>query len=233
MKKNTILSLLFCNIISFCAAQSTDSAAYTFFIPAAIKTIAGNTPDTELFDLTFNLNAGQSQRVSRTNFFGSIDVALSNTGTDSISSSTDKLFDASISVNLDLGKKDDLVYKDLRIYLGPEFRVYNTHAYYGLHFGGMLVGKHFYSSFFNIGFIKPLNPTELSEGLLTRFSNNLIAEFAFTSNDAPVLKNIRVKGGILFPLGNDATDNDITTRIVVQVPIGGIYKFGKVKKPSI
>ena len=67
------------------------------------------------------------------------------------------------------------------------------------------------------------------DGLLTRFKNNILTEFAFTSQEASILKNIRVKGGIIFPLGKDAKDSDITARIVIQILIGKIYKFGKHK----
>ncbi|MEQ9425651.1 MAG: hypothetical protein RJQ09_14595 [Cyclobacteriaceae bacterium] len=210
------------------SVKGQDSIAYTFFIPSAIKTIAGQQPDTELFDLTFNLNAGQSRNVSRVNFFGSIDLALSEAESDSTNSKSDKVVDAGIAVNVDFGH--DLNNKELRIYVGPELKIFNTNTYYGLHLGGMLVGNYFYSSFFNLGYIRPLNKTLPSENLLTQYKNNLLAEFAFTSDDAPVLKNIRVKGGVIFPIDKNASDNDVTARIVIQVPIGGIYRFGYVKK---
>lgn len=221
-----LLVLLFaCVLIQ---AQEKDNIRYnSFFIPSVIKTISGEQPDNELFDLTFNLNAGQSGKVSRINFFGSIDIALNNVETDSIGSNTKKITDAGIAVNFDLGKnfKD----KELRIYIGPSLKIFNTNAYYGFHIGGMLMGNHFYSSYFNLGYIKPLNKTNPSLNLLTQFNNNLLTEFAFTSREAPILKNIRVKGGIIFPIGKNSTDEHITSRIVIQIPLGDIYRFGKKK----
>lgn len=208
-----------------------DTLGFNFFIPSVIKTISGDSPQNELFDLTFNINAGAGDTVSRWNFFGSVDLNISNTSTDSIKSSTSKLFDANIAINYDVRKESNWAKQKLRLYIGPQLRIYNTHAFYGFHFGGMLVENDFYSSFFNIGYIRPLNRAEsISDNPINGFNHNMLTEFAFTSNSAPILKDIRIKGAIIFPLSEESTDENISSRITIQIPIGGIFLFNNKKK---
>ena len=230
-QKLFLVLFLFINVLNVQSQKENkkkDTLRYnSFFIPSIIKTLSGEKPDNELFDLTFNLNAGQSEKVSRINFFGSVDISLNNVKTDSIGSTSKKIVDAGIAVNFDLGKNFEN--KELRIYLGSDLKIFDTNAYYGFHIGGMLMGNNFYSSYFNLGYVRPLNRTDTSLKLLTQFKDNLLTEFAFTSRDAPILKNIRVKGGIIFPISKTSTDNDITARIVIQIPLGGIYKFGGIE----
>lgn len=236
MKLQKLLLVLFLlisvlNIQSQEENKKKDTLRYnSFFIAAVIKTLSGEKPDNELFDLTFNLNAGQSEKASRINFFGSVDISLNDVETDSIGSTSKKIVDAGIAVNFDL--LDNYENKELRIYVGPDLKVFDTNAYYGFHIGGMLMGNDFYSSYFNMGYVRPLNRTDPSLNLLTQYNDNLLTEFAFTSREAPILKNIRVKGGIIFPISKASNDNDITARIVIQIPLGTIYKFGGIEIPK-
>jgi hypothetical protein len=233
LKKLLLVLFLFVSVFNIQSQEEKkdrkkDTLRYnSFFIASVIKTLSGDKPDNELFDLTFNLNAGQSVKASRFNFFGSVDISLNNVETDSIGSTSKKIVDAGIAVNYDLFENYEN--KELRIYVGPDLKVFDTNAYYGFHIGGMLMGNDFYSSYFNLGYVRPLNKTDSALNLLTRFNDNILTEFAFTSRDAPILKNIRVKGGIIFPIGKTSTDNDITARIVIQIPLGGIYRFGGIE----
>ncbi len=201
----------------------SDSSAY---IVSAIKTIAGEKPQTELFDIFIKFNY-----TPRLFSLASIDVAIGEDGTDTtgvVGPSSEKLFDAGVSANWFITTK-----RTRKLFIGLNFRTFDSEPYLGVHFGSIELDSPLESSFLSVGYLSRVYDVDQAINLKSQVRehmHNLFFEFALHSSELPAIQDLRVKGGILFPLPfwNDNPEprrGDSKVRIAIEVPVGGIKRF--------
>lgn len=208
-------------------ADSTETNNPNFIMISAIKSIAGETPDDEFLDLVtyFKITPWLVQMTS-------IDVALSNVDTDTVGSTQTELTEAGFSMNYAFEPDTS---QPRIIFLGPHAKVFNTDVFVGLHIGSMETGGALLSSHITVAwaFRAYAIDAELNAAAdKKKFKNNILIEFSATAQESvPIIENLRIKGGVLFPLGGSPNKDisprkeDISVRIAVEVPIGGIIEF--------
>ncbi len=207
-----------------------------FLFVSVIKSIAGNQPESELIDVNFKFNFS-SQR-----FFSLLAIDFDFTQGSSDTSNTsfsNTINEALISFNKSfLSKKQrNNIDKFHRMgFTGLGAKIFNKQLYLGGHIGSLEIGGPFYSSYFFGGYYYNAYGdvvSELNEPGNNFYRHNFYMEFAFSASNAdvmvPILKDLRIKVGFMFPIKTKddmkPTSQDILSRVVMEVPIGGIFKF--------
>lgn len=238
MKKNGMvliifLTLLFANpLITQANAASNDTsrvnkiadstnANYVFI--SVIKSVAGKEPSSEFLDINCKFNFS-----SLVYSLLSIDVALSTVHVDTAQRTEDKLTEAGFSLNLNLMQSSDSL---RRFAIGLPFKVFEGIPYAGFQIGSVEsnVKSKLHTSYAFLGYLRRLQDIDQQVNQtrdIKESYNNLYAEFAIHSSHIDFLKNLRIKGSILFPINeSNSKINGIESRIVIEIPIGGIESF--------
>ncbi len=216
----SVLCILVIGATSGQEAQHQRLDDSSFVIISAIKSVAGERPANEFFDINLKFLGVKPQMT-----LASFDVALTEVSTDSVMGTQKKLTEA--------GVVEDILTNwnaDRSFMAGGVFKVFNEVAYAGVNFGGIeLRNSKMMSSYLYVGFLWRLqainDDNRVIEGI-TQSYQNLYAEFALHSEEEKIglLKSLRIKGGILMPLVQSQVSG-ILSRIVIEVPIGGIFSF--------
>jgi hypothetical protein len=121
-------------------------------------------------------------------------------------------------------------------FTGVGLKIFGSIPYVGAHFGSMEINGPLFASYIFVGYYyAPYKQTVVSKDSLTytSFHNNIYLEAAlnaFGSNVPSVLKTLKIKFGIMFPLkGKDADDSpgtkDIISRLAIEIPFGNPFRF--------
>jgi len=226
-----IFLILIFNLNNTAIAQDATSTkksvddSLNFFLISGIKSISGTIPDREFFDLHAKFHFGRDVFA-----LASFDIALTNNQSDSISSSAEKLTEASVFSSYVIKEVDN---EKRALFVGGLVKIFDTVPYYGLHLGSIENKGSLFTSYFILGLIKRFYPIKKEDNLsktVKEHNINIYLEFALYAIDAPFVNNLRIKGGVILPtpFGNDDTDptlNDVKTRIVLEIPVGEVFKF--------
>lgn len=219
------------------STESKERKNSNFIFISAIRSVAGIKPSSEIFDLNMKFNYGDKSKS-----FSVVGLDLSLSETDSSSGSRKMLNEAMFSINRYW--MDDARFKNIEaytriIFYGAGLKVFDTRMYLGGHIGSIEIGGPFYSSYVIVGYynyifgrtVQPFDPTDKIRKPRI-YQHNIYTEITFAATDLvdlPVLSNIRLKLGLMIPvaISNDAppTADDLLTRLVLEVPIGKIFKF--------
>jgi hypothetical protein len=123
-------------------------------------------------------------------------------------------------------------------FVGAGAKIFNQVPYVGGHVGSIEINGPLLSSYVMIGYYfnaygrYAITPSEENP---VNFRNNIYSEFTLAfdnkKNIAGILSDIRIKLGMMFPFTSSENDlvkpigKDIQYRLVLEVPIGGIFKF--------
>ena len=124
-------------------------------------------------------------------------------------------------------------------FIGAGLKVFNAQAYIGGHIGVMEINGPLLGSYLLAGFyVTPYNTDSTLEnarkaGGINTFRNNVYIEAAisaFGKNAPNFLKTIRLKFGVMLPMGKNMegktpNSGDVLSRLAVEVPLGGVFKF--------
>jgi hypothetical protein len=216
-----------------------DDRDANFLNASVIKSIAGEKPADEFFDLKFRIQILDSpssidtvtkQGQPRVRVRGSwslftlsaIDVALSATNdsatSDSVRRERKKVTEATVAIEVGFPPTTRVsggkAVRFRRFYMGPFMKVFNTEPYYGVNLGSVeLEASSFRSSYVYAGFLRRFYPDSLTH------PNNLFFEFFLRSSNVDFFKVLSLRGGVLFPLGPGVRSRDIESRIAIEVPI--------------
>lgn len=215
-----------------------------FLYVAAIKSIAGQKPSSEFLEVLVKFNYGtdyhrrkwifgkKNKKIWKIRSFSmlSADLVLSEDSTRRFIS------EAMFNANLILTPTERIENRnvDRVFFLGGGAKIFNNYNYVGLHIGSLEINKHFFSSYVMGGYYANPFATYVRNDYVDKprfYQHNLYFETAFCAKRANIgiLSNLRVKIGVLVPLAYKedaiATEKDIQTRIAIQIPIGGIFKF--------
>lgn len=196
---------------------------------SAIKSVSGEIPENEFFALNWRVN------YSRLFFtMANVDIALSNAGTDTVTSPNSRLTEGGISGNLDVSAFLDAPHRnsyERTMFLGAITKIFNTEAYYGAVAGSIeLHDSPFFTSYFFAGYLRrffPVTPeTNIRENGERLADDNLYAEFLIHSSEINFFRYLAVKGGVLVPLlGRNGNFDDVQFRITIAVPVGKPITF--------
>jgi hypothetical protein len=198
-----------------------------FAIISAIKSISGTKPSYEFIDINLFTTI-----TSYFSVFMSADVAI-NTVQDT-NSKTYKLSEAGLFLNFGqiLCKGNLYNQQNRRFVFGPLIKIFNTVPYYGIYLGNAELNGKLMSSYISICWMRrciAVNNDNLSIDDPLEFHDNIYFEFALHSQSVGFLKFLRIKGGFLVPIGGWQPEGpkvrDIVSRIVIEVPIGGLFRF--------
>jgi hypothetical protein len=225
-----VASLLSLISITFAQERSKDTSNSrldsSYFIIAGIKSIAGETPSREFFDMTIKFNYS-----SLLFTFATLDVAFTDTSADDAEAKLENLSEAGVSINFDLQR---LLFakNDRHVFIGSQMKIFDNDLYWGFHIGSFESNGMLFGSYLTIGYLRRVYNIDAAENAALEkheHEDNLYFEFALHSETLPVIKNLRLKGGVLIPMPNNRNPrpvaSDMKTRIVIEVPVGGLVKF--------
>ncbi len=206
--------------------QNVDSS---HVIVAAIKSVSGTIPIDEFF--------AASWRIRYTDWFYSIstlDVALSNRGTDSVRSSARRLTDAGLMTAVDIAHFAGMDFRrraKTGMFVAPVIKIFNAEVYYGGALGGIeLKNSAMFSSYFYLAYVRRFfdvtDESRFNADGQRLADDNLFTEFFLYSPKIPFFKLLAFRGGVLVPLlGNKGNFDDVQFRITVAVPVGEVFTF--------
>jgi hypothetical protein len=205
-----------------------------FIFLSAIRSVAGIPPSNEFFDLNLKFNYGGNMFT----LFG-LDLSLSPPAkTDSTQL---RINEGLATVNIFFHKGEKLASGTLSraLFTGGGLKVFNQRAYMGAHIGSLEINGPLFSSYLFAGYYRDVYGGYAkiqNEKNAVLFRNNFYSECALAFDNkkdiAGILSDIRIKLGIICPFTNSSKDivkpgsKDVQYRLVLEVPIGGIYKFG-------
>lgn len=201
--------------------QITDPNS-SFFLVSVLKSVSGVKPSEEFFDMNVKLSFGE-------NFFAfaSADIAITGVSTDSLSSKQDKLTEAGFMLNLTYGGSNER-----KLFVGGNLKIFNTIPYVGVGLGSMEHAGPLVSSYLTLNYLYQMNGIDsifVADLGKRMYRNNFYVEFALYSTKFDFLKLLRIKGGFLIPIHTDEpfkpSNNDIISRITIEVPLGEINPF--------
>ncbi len=217
---------------------STDAAFKpnaNFIFLSAIRSVAGTAQSSEFFDINLKFNYGDNWFT----LFG-LDLSLSPAETDT---SQMRINEGMASVNqfVNSGEKLRSGFLNRAFFYGAGLKVFNRQPYLGVHAGSLEINGPLFSSYLILGYYRNAYGgnalwTGKAREYPVLFRNNFYSEctLAFDNKKdvAGILSDIRIKLGILAPFTNSDDDQwkpdwkDVQYRLVLEVPIGGIFKFG-------
>lgn len=190
---------------------------------SAIKTVAGTAPSDEFFDVRFRFKLGP-----RWSTLADFDVALTNRGTDTVTSKQTALSEASAALGWAVAPPTtDPVTSvpDRELFVGPLVRVFNSLPYYGVQFGGLeLGGSAFQGSSAAVALVHRINNATyfVNGDSLTATPYSIIADAFIRSSKIDFFKALTIRAGVLLPIESNGR---LTSRITIAVPIGTIDNF--------
>ncbi len=123
-------------------------------------------------------------------------------------------------------------------FLGAGLKMFNAQSYIGAHLGVIEINGPLLGSYFMAGFyVTPYNTDSTLAAArnvgINTFRNNLYIEAAinaFGKNVPSFLKTIRLKFGVMMPIGKNvdgkvSNSGDVLSRLAIEVPLGGVFKF--------
>jgi len=189
---------------------------------SAIKSIAGQVPRDEFFDVRFRYRYG-----GRFFSLASFDVALNAVNTDSVKSNQQFLTEADGSLCYTLFTTADTLTSlyERAAFIGPRIRVFNTLPYYGIQVGSEEQSRSaFQGSMISVGVLHRMNDTVNIVGVDTirAYQWNLSADVFLRSSTVAFFKTLNLRVGVLIPIAKSAK---IQSRITIAVPVGTIEFF--------
>lgn len=189
---------------------------------SAIKSIAGEVPDDEFFDIRFRFRLSRHLFVMATS-----DVALTSRTSDSVRSSQRKLTEASLSFNLRLHTRTDRQsgVPERSLFTGAVVKVFNTTPYAGILFGAVeSAGSPFQGSNLTVGYVVALysTPFIVHGNTIRPQRHNLLADFLIRSESIDFFKSLNIRGSVLLPF---AHGEPLASRIGIAVPVGTLHLF--------
>lgn len=206
-----------------------------------IKSVAGQIPKSEFFDLRFKLSTPHTVRLFTT---ANLDVALSQSESDTATNS--RLTDAGFQFNWVVPRlfplkpltpslrhlpdnSDTLIYDRVTALTGG-YKLFNTVSYFVIGISGHeLKGSRLEGSFASLSYAHRLlaNPTinsgtDTTDVTRARALHNLLFEFFIRVPGVQFLDKLRVRGGLLLPM---KAGYAVETRIVLEVPIVDVTRF--------
>jgi hypothetical protein len=121
-------------------------------------------------------------------------------------------------------------------FVGAGLKIFGSIPYIGAHFGSIEINGPLFASYIFAGYYyAPYKQTVVSKDSLvyTSFHNNIYLEAAlnaFGSSVPSVLKTLKIKFGMMFPIkGKDPDDKpatrDIISRLAIEIPFGNPFRF--------
>ena len=113
---------------------------------------------------------------------------------------------------------------------GATFKIFNEVPYFCIHFGGIELNGDFESTYIHADILYRLgkinDDNKIISGVIQSNWSYYI-EFALHSKnkDMGIPQQFRIKGGLIMPFQKFYSVNGILSRIVIEVPIGGILHF--------
>ncbi len=189
---------------------------------SAIKSIAGEVPDDEFFDIRFRFRLSRQVFVMATS-----DVALTSRTSDSVRSSQRKLTEASLALNVRLHTRTDRQsgVPERSLFTGVAVKVFNTTPYAGVVFGAVeSAGSPFQGSNLTVGYVVALysTPFIVHGSTIRPQRHNLLADFLIRSESIDFFKSLNIRGSILLPF---AHGEPLASRIGIAVPVGTLHLF--------
>lgn len=190
---------------------------------SAIKTISGVTPQNEFFDLRFRFRLHDDYHL-----LAATDLALSNRGTDSVTSSSKRLTEATLLLNRNIyfARAIGTDVPQRLLYAGGGLKVFNTIPYYGPHIGGIeMGGSPFQGSSLTVGYYQRLfsdTTTVVDSDTLSLARSNIGIDFYLRSSTLEFFKILTIRGTVFLPM---VAHGQVSSRIAVAVPVGDIHVF--------
>ncbi len=208
------------------------AAGKNFFYIAAIKTVYGEKPESEFFDI------GMRGQLSKRIFtMANFDIALSDTESEMDTtaqpgSSSKEFSDAGLSIDYVVFKTPDL---NRDLFVGYKMKLFDGVPYWGFHIGSADVcNSKFKGSYVTTGYLQRLYKIDSLDNAASdrnEHNHNLFIEIYLMSEGAniPVINCLRIRAGILIPTpfwnnNPEPVADDIKTRIVIEVPIGELVE---------
>jgi len=204
----------------------------TFFYIAAIKTVHGEKPESEFFDIGI-----RARLFNRLSSMGNFDIALSDTESENDTtaepgSSSREFSDAGISLDYIAFTSPD---SNREVFAGIKIKLFDAVPYWGFHLGSVEVcNSKLKGSFFTAGYIQRFFKTDSTyNATLDRneHNHNFFIEFGLMSDrkEIPVICSLRIRAGILIPTpfwnhNPEPTASDVKSRIVIEIPIGKLIE---------
>lgn len=207
-----------------------------FIFLSAIRSVAGTARASEFFDINLKFNYLGNMFT----LFG-LDLSLSPTQGSSNDTTQLKVNEGLATVNIFFHTREMLSSGLLNraMFFGGGVKIFNRQPYLGVHLGSLEINGPLFSSYLTAGYYRNAYGryvTTWNDSLPLNFRNNFYTEctLAFDNKKdvAGILSDIRLKLGIMSPFTHSDKDivkplaKDVQYRIVLEVPIGGIYKFG-------
>ncbi len=201
----------------------------SFIFISAIRSVAGEAQPNEFFDL--NLKFNYLKRMFT--LFG-LDLQLAPADSGQV-----RITEGMLTANWFVNSQQMLRSGDINraFFLGGGLKIFNQYPYMGVHCGSIEINGPLFTSYGLVGFYRNAYAGYATQALdgPVNFRNNVYAEFALAFDNkksiAAILSDIRIKLGMLFPFTDSDNDTvktqakDVQYRLVLEVPIGGIYKF--------
>jgi hypothetical protein len=120
-------------------------------------------------------------------------------------------------------------------FMGVGIKVFNTQPYIGIHAGFTEINGPLFGSYIMAGFYSSpysVDSTDIAKGG-NPFKHNVYFEAclnAFGLDVPNILKSIRLKFGLMLPIGNskvgeNPSSKDVQSRLAIEVPLGKVFKF--------
>lgn len=208
-----------------------------FIFLSAIRSVAGQAQTNEFFDLNLKFNY-----LGRWFTLFGLDLSLSPADSGQL-----RINEGLVTVNCFWNTENTLFDGSLSraFFMGAGAKIFNQEPYLGVHVGSLEINGPLFSSYALIGYYVnayggyatiPNNQDAIN------FRNNIYSEFTLAfdnkKNVVGILSDIRIKLGMMFPFTNNSKDivkpgsKDIQYRLVLEVPIGGIFKFSQNKRKN-
>lgn len=203
-----------------------------FIFLSAIRSVAGEAQTNEFFDLNLKFNY-----LGRLFTLFGLDLSLSPADSGQL-----RINEGLVTINCfwNTGKSLSNGSLTRAFFGGVGAKIFNQQPYLGGHVGSLEINGPLFSSYALVGYYVNAYggyATVPSEEEAVTFRNNIYSEFTLAfdnkKNVVGILSDIRIKLGMMFPFTNSSKDivktasKDIQYRLVLEVPIGGIFKFSQ------
>jgi hypothetical protein len=213
-----------CAKFSLNAKDTTGQNGNSFVLLSLIKSVAGQIPVDEFFDIRVKLQGAPWLYT-----FGSLDVSLSTTqDTSAADSNARKLTDATFSQNFIVLPARNLAAPDREGALTLMYKVFDTRSFLGAGFTALeLRHSRLEGSMITIAYVYRMyastEPTGTPQaGTAIRDRNYAYFEYYIRVPGAQFLDRLRVKGGLLLPFSGPEAP---TYRVTLSVPILDLTRF--------
>lgn len=223
----------------------------SFLFVSGIRSVGNENYDNQWVDLNLKKNLLDG----RLFVLLSTDLSLSKKEeNDTLALNQTQLVEAGLSLNHFVFFKNKYTLNNLlkrTAFIGGGMKIFNQQPMCGVHAGVMEVNGPLFTSYSYIGYYRNIYELPVrahaDSGQANYFRNNIYLESALMIDPASQeseflqsLSRVRIKLGVLFPFGKQAflhptnaaetrklkpTTNDIQYRIVMEIPLGKIFRF--------